>query len=219
MISSFLPWRPEMLTLNICFLCNKNNVTARNLKGPQRWWMEPGVEEGGDKKMSDTPNLRWKIQPLGSWQTLSIVRQEQHGRNRLRFKLWVMAFNLLRALLILQLQVATGRLHGEGAVVVILGAPDDRWEQTIGTDEHLKIYNSAEHQQTGQVISTQNTQRNVHILCSHLAQKNDRLSVFVKKFLSTEIDLSSPYNNCHPRTGAICDFSQDLWSEDKAYWQ
>lgn len=43
------------------------------------------------------PNLRWKIQPLGSWQTLSIVRQEQHGRNRLRFKLWVMAFNLLHA--------------------------------------------------------------------------------------------------------------------------
>lgn len=128
------------------------------------------------------PNLRWKIQPLGSWQTLSIVRQEQHGRNRLRFKLWVMAFNLLRALLILKLQVRQGRLHGEGAVVVILGAPDDRWEQTIGTDEHLKIYNTAGHQQTGQVISTQNTQRNVHLLCSHLAQKNDRLSVFVKKF-------------------------------------
>lgn len=26
------------------------------------------------------PNLRWKIQPLGSWQSLSIVRLEQHGR-------------------------------------------------------------------------------------------------------------------------------------------
>lgn len=26
------------------------------------------------------PNLRWKIQPLGNWQTLSIVRLEQHGR-------------------------------------------------------------------------------------------------------------------------------------------
>lgn len=71
--------------------------------------MEPGVEEGGDKKCL-TPQPQVKIQPLGSWQTLSIVRQEQHGRNRLRFKLWVMAFNLLRALLILKLQVATGEI-------------------------------------------------------------------------------------------------------------
>lgn len=164
------------------------------------------------------PNLRWKIQPLGSWQTLSIVRQEQHGRNRLRFKLWVMAFNLLRALLILKLQVRQGRLHGEGAVVVILGAPDDRWEQTIGTDEHLKIYNTAGHQQTGQVISTQNTTECSLIVFTPRSEKWQALGL-CKKILSTEIDLSSPYNNCHPRTGAICDFSQDLWSEDKAYWQ
>lgn len=47
-----------------------------------------------------------------------------------------MAFNLLRALLILKLQVRQGRLHGEGAVVVIFGGPrrqvraDDRYRRT-----------------------------------------------------------------------------------------
>lgn len=82
------------------------------------------------------PNLRWKIQPLGSWQTLSIVRQEQHGRNRLRFKLWVMAFNLLRALLILKLQVATGKIARRGCSRGHFGGPrrqvraDDRYRRT-----------------------------------------------------------------------------------------
>lgn len=82
------------------------------------------------------PNLRWKIQPLGSWQTLSIVRQEQHGRNRLRFKLWVMAFNLLRALLILKLQVATGEIAWRGCSRGHFGGPrgqvkaDDRYRRT-----------------------------------------------------------------------------------------
>lgn len=156
------------------------------------------------------PNLRWKIQPLGSWQTLSIVRQEQHGRNRLRFKLWVMAFNLLRALLSLKLQVATGEIARRGCSRGHFGAPDDRWEQTIGTDEHLKIYNTAGHQQTGQVISTQNTTECSLIVFTPRSEKWQALGL-CKKILSTEIDLSSPYNNCHPRTGAICDFSQDLW--------
>lgn len=218
MISSFLPWRPEMLTLNICFLCNKNNVTARNLKGPQRWWMEPGVEEGGDKTCL-TPNLRWKIQPLGSWQTLSIVRQEQHGRNRLRFKLWVMAFNLLRALLILKLQVATGKIARRGCSRGHFGGPrrqvgaDDRYRRT---PQDLQ-YSGAPTDRSSYKHSKHTTECSL-IVFTPRSEKWQALGL-CKKFLSTEIDLSSPYNNCHPRTGAICDFSQDLWSEDKAYWQ
>lgn len=208
-----------MLTLNICFLCNKNNVTARNLKGPQRWWMEPGVEEGGDKKNVWHPNLRWKIQPLGSWQTLSIVRQEQHGRNRLRFKLWVMAFNLLRALLILQLQVVTGKIARRGCSRGHFWGPrrqvraDDRYRRTpqdlqySGTPTDRSSYKHSKH-----------TTECSLIVFTPRSEKWQALGL-CKNFLSTEIDLSSPYNNCHPRTGAICDFSQDLWSEDKAYWQ
>lgn len=208
-----------MLTLNICFLCNKNNVTARNLKGPQRWWMEPGVEEGGDKKNVWHPNLRWKIQPLGSWQTLSVVRQEQHGRNLLRFKLWVMAFNLLRALLILKLQVVKGEIARRGCSRGHFGGPrrqvraDDRYRRT---PQDLQ-YSGAPTDRSSYKHSKQTTECS-HIVFTPRSEKWQALGL-CKKFLSTEIDLSSPYNNCHPRTGAICDFSQDLWSEDKVYWQ
>lgn len=93
-----------------------------------------------------------------------------------------MAFNLLRALLILQLQVATGKIARRGCSRGHFWGPrrqvraDDRYRRT---PQDLQ-YSGAP--TTGQVISTQNTQRNVHLLCSHLAQKNDRLSVFVKSF-------------------------------------
>lgn len=96
--------------------------------------MEPGVEEGGDKKCL-TPQPQVKNSTTGLADS-SIVRQEQHGRNRLRFKLWVMAFNLLRALLILKLQVATGKIARRGCSRGHFGGPrrqvraDDRYRRT-----------------------------------------------------------------------------------------
>lgn len=90
--------------------------------------MEPGVEEGGDKKCL-TPHSQVKNSTTGQL-------ADSQRRNRLRFKLWVMAFNLLRALLILKLQVATGEIARRGCSRGHFGGPrrqvraDDRYRRT-----------------------------------------------------------------------------------------
>lgn len=96
-------------------------------------------------------------------------------------------------LLILKLQVVIEEIARRVCSRGHFGAPDDRWEQTIGTDEHLKIYNSAGHHQTGQVISTQNT-HGMFTYCVHTSLRKWKALGLCKKFLSTDIDLSSPYN-------------------------